>query len=328
MNTIEKYADRIEDGLQSIPFKNEPASLYDPCRYVLENGGKRIRPILTLLGAGICGGTIERAIPAALSIELIHNFTLVHDDIMDQADSRRGKPSIHKKWNEATAILAGDELFVQACSLLSDYLSDPSISELRFKKLYDTFINSIHTVCEGQALDMDFEQRENVRTQEYLDMIRGKTATLISTSLCMGGITAGADENQLGLLENIGLSAGMAFQIQDDLLDVVADPEKFGKCRGGDIRKGKKTFLTLHALEQSNKTEKNKLRQILKNQAVSENEIDQVIHLYQKYGVVEVARKKVSSYYQIAMNSLNKFGDSSYKQDLFKLLNFLKDREY
>ncbi|MEX2368456.1 MAG: polyprenyl synthetase family protein, partial [Balneolaceae bacterium] len=145
MNTIEKYADRIEDGLQSIPFKKEPASLYDPCRYVLKNGGKRIRPILTLLGAGICGGNIEHSIPAALSVELVHNFTLVHDDIMDQADSRRGKPSIHKKWNEATAILAGDELFVQACSLLSGYLSDPSVSEPRFKKLYDTFLNSIHT---------------------------------------------------------------------------------------------------------------------------------------------------------------------------------------
>lgn len=328
MKIIEKYANRIEKGLQDIPFKKKPASLYDPCRYVLHNGGKRIRPIFTLLGAGICGGRIDRAMSAALAIEMVHNFTLVHDDIMDRADSRRGNPTIHVKWNEATAILTGDELFVQACRLLSGYLSDSSISNNQFKKLYDTFFNSIQTVCEGQALDMEFEQREKVNTQDYLEMIRDKTATLISASLCMGGITAGANEQQIRLLKNIGLSTGLAFQIQDDLLDVVADPEKFGKSKGGDIGKGKKTFLTLHALEKSNETEKDHLVEILKSKSVTDDELDLVIQLYHKYGIIDSASDKMNFYYQSAINSLNKFGDSKYKQDLFELLNFLKKREY
>lgn len=328
MNIIEKYAVRIEHGLKDLPFKTEPTSLYNPCRYILENGGKRIRPILTLLGAGLCGGTADRALPAALSVELVHNFTLVHDDIMDQADTRRGRPSIHTKWNEATAILAGDELFVQACRILSEYISDPSFSKDQLKDLYTTFFDSIHRVCEGQALDMEFEQRKNLTTEDYLDMVRSKTAYLISASLCMGGITAGADEHQLKLLEEIGLSAGIAFQVQDDLLDVVADPEKFGKIKGGDVREGKKTFLTLLALEQCNTSDKNRLQYILESRSISDNELNEVIQLYQKYGVVDAAQEKMDVFYQSAINSLNKFGDSIYKQDLFQLLKFLKNREY
>lgn len=323
MEFLAHYTSFIENELQQLDLPDTPRSLYEPQRYILSNGGKRIRPIFTLIGCGMCGGEYKEALPAALAVELVHNFTLLHDDIMDQAESRRGKPSVHKKWNEATAILAGDAMFIQSLFQLQKL---PDSAD--HKKITRLFLEGVNTVCEGQALDMEFEQRFDVKTEEYLDMIAGKTGALISTSLQMGGLVAGATSAQLRLLDVIGRSAGLAFQVQDDWLDVVADPEKFGKEPAGDVREGKKTFLMLKTLERCNEVEKDWLIHCLKDKPLNEENVAKVVELIKNYGVTNEARSLVGSYYKKARKALQKFDDSNYKRDLQQLLIYLENREY
>lgn len=322
MNFLKHYASIIESGLQELTFPETPKTLYDPQRYILKNGGKRIRPIITLMGCGLCGGNIKKALPAALAVEMVHNFTLIHDDIMDKADSRRGLDTVHVKWNESSAILSGDGIFVQALLLLQN-LPD----SVNHKKIMSVFLEGINTVCEGQALDMEFEKRQDVTTREYLNMISGKTGALMSASLQMGGLVAGAGTSELNALKTFGESVGIAFQIQDDWLDVVADPDTFGKKRAGDIYKGKKTFLMLNTLERCNNEEKKWLTECLEKRPLEKNEVDLILELYHTYGVIELTKNKMNEYYQKAEKALNLFGDSNYKQDLLNLITYLKNRE-
>lgn len=328
MNIINKYVPLINKHLQEIPFGDEPASLYDPCRYILENGGKRIRPILTLISAGLCGSDINHALPAALSMELIHNFTLVHDDIMDDADSRRGNPSIHRKWNKSTAILAGDLLYAEAFNQLLYYADDPDIDKKQFFSLYQTLLKSIRIVCEGQAMDMDYESADTVTTDQYLKMVEGKTSALLSGSLAMGGIIGSGNDKQMDSLRKLGLELGLAFQIQDDLLDVVADPDKFGKIKGGDIREGKKTYLLLLAFERCNESQRNELHRLIHQKQMTNSDVEKTIALFEKTETIHLTEKKVSEYYQNVFNHLDTFDDSEYKVELVSLLNFLKHRDY
>ncbi|MEX2602337.1 MAG: polyprenyl synthetase family protein [Balneolaceae bacterium] len=328
-NIIHKYRGLIEEGLQALPFQKKPDSLYKPCRYILENGGKRIRPVLTLITCGLCRGELAQAVDAAIAIELTHNFTLVHDDIMDQAESRRGKTSIHVKWDDSTAILAGDELFVQACRQLTRYSADSSYTPEQIHLLYSTFFESVHTVCEGQAFDMEYGKRATViTTKEYLEMIRGKTVALLRGSMIMGGIVADAEEEELHRLGEIADSVGLAFQIQDDVLDLIADPDKFGKQRGGDIREGKMTYPMLLGLERGNETDRNQLLEVMKSSDVTDSDIDQTIDLLNRYSVIKSVREVIDSYYQTAFRVINRFGDSVYKEDLINLIHFLKNRDY
>jgi len=213
LDFLKTYASKIESGLQNIGLPAAPETLYEPQRYMLSSSGKRIRPILVLMGCGLCGKSVERALPAALAVELVHNFTLMHDDIMDQAESRRGLQSVHIKWDTATAILAGDGMFVQALQQLQ-HVPDT----VDFKAIQKEFLSGINRVCEGQAMDMEFEERDDVTTGEYINMIAGKTAALISASLKMGGMAAEASGENVEQLEIIGHSLGLAFQVQDDLL--------------------------------------------------------------------------------------------------------------
>jgi geranylgeranyl diphosphate synthase, type II len=319
---LKPYSALIEKNLQSLPLPASPSALYEPQRYILSSGGKRVRPVLVLMSCGICGSDINKALPAALAVELLHNFTLIHDDIMDQAGSRRGNPSVHTKWDEATAILAGDGMFVQ--SLLQ--LQNLSV-EIDHKKVSEIFLNGINTVCEGQALDMEFENRKDVSGKEYLKMIGGKTAALLSASMQIGGVCAGAGDEDLKKLDIIGTSLGLAFQIQDDWLDVVADPEKFGKRKAGDIYEGKKTFLMLSALENCGADDRDKLLSYLEQLPLTSKQVDEVIGIYEKCGVSEDAKSTIKTYYSEAEKTLNEFADSNYKQDLFNLINFLKYRE-
>jgi geranylgeranyl diphosphate synthase type II len=328
LNIIEKYVPLIEKHIQQIPLGETPASLYDPCRYILGNGGKRIRPVLTLLGAGLCGGSVERAIPAALSVELIHNFTLVHDDIMDEADSRRGKPSIHKKWNKPAAILAGDLLYAEAFRQLLTYAEDGSITKSDFSNLIETLLHSIQTVCEGQAMDMEFETIDDVTTDQYLTMIEGKTSALISGALVMGAIVEAASRKQVVSLKELGKELGMAFQIQDDLLDVIADPEKFGKTKAGDIREGKKTYLLLLAQERCNEIQRNELHRLIASKQMSDSDVDRVIAIFEETDAIRLTQQKVNKYYQNVSVLLEPFDDSVYKEDLVSLMNFLKNRDF
>jgi len=320
---LHHYVEAVEKELAQYPLPEKPASLYDPQRYILKIGGKRIRPVFTLLSCGLCGGNYKNALPAALATELLHNFTLMHDDIMDQAQSRRGEPAVHIKWNLSTAILAGDGLFTQ--SMLSLQNLPDSVNH---KKISGIFLQAVNHVCEGQALDMEFETREEVSSEEYLEMISGKTGALISASMEMGGIVAGADQKTLLLLRELGGALGYAFQIQDDWLDVVADPDKFGKKVAGDIVEGKKTFLMTLLLESCNKVEKMWLLHCLNKKPLDNASVNKVIALYKNYGILETTELRIDGYYSRAEKILEKFGESEFKRDLNKLIKTLKTREY
>jgi len=322
LDFLAPYATLFEKQLQNLHFPSKPESLYRPQRYILKNGGKRFRPILSLISCGICGSDPEKAMPAALAVELLHNFTLIHDDIMDQADSRRGSASVHKKWDEATAILSGDSMFTY--SLLQLQNISASVDH---KKISDLFLKAINSVCEGQAMDMEFESRSDVSVEEYHQMIEGKTGALIGAAMQMGGMCGHADQDQLEKLSLIGHSLGLAFQIQDDWLDVYGDPEKFGKKKAGDIREGKKTLLMLSALKRCSDTERNVILGYIKNKPLSESEVEDVIQVFESQGIEADTKDNYLQHYSRAENALQEFGDSNYKQDLQHLINFLKNRE-
>ncbi len=317
----------LESAFTSISIPDEPASLYDPVRYTMDFGGKRFRPRLVLLTAGLCGGELEEALPVALAVEMLHNFTLIHDDIMDNANTRRGKPSVHKKWDKPTAILSGDVLFALAMKQLNEYGNgEPEFLQTR-ARLMSRFLDVIQTVCDGQALDMEFQSRDDVTTEEYLAMIRAKTAALIRCSMEMGAIVAGADDQMLRKCADIGNHTGLAFQIQDDLLDAVGDSGKFGKKVGGDIIEGKKTYLSILALERADDTDRNVLKQILGNSKTGESEILRVIRIYHDLGVIDSAAKAVTRHYQSARQQLELFEESDFRNEINVLLDKLKVRD-
>lgn len=323
MNFLKPYISLIEGGIRELDFPETPQTLYEPQTYILNNPGKRVRPILTMLGCGLCGEKIETSLPAALAVELLHNFTLIHDDIMDQAKSRRGEPTVHIKWDLPTAILSGDGMFVRAFQELQN-LSE----RVDFRWIHRIFVEGINKVCEGQALDMEFEKRREVSADEYMEMIMGKTAALTALSLQMGGVVAKASEAEVEKLGLIGESLGVAFQVQDDYLDVFADQEKFGKKRGGDIFEGKKTFLMVSTLDRCDPEEKEWLTTTLASRPLSEKSVNRVMELYEKYEMAVSARKLLEHHYQKALKTLETFDESKYKEDLRNLINFLKNREY
>jgi len=317
------YVRRVNKALQQLQLPDTPSTLYEPQHYMLRNGGKRIRPVLTLMACGMCGADRYKAMPAALAVELLHNFTLIHDDIMDQAESRRGKSSVHKKWNESIAILAGDSMYTRALMLLDDL--DENID---YRKISSIFLEGVNAVCEGQALDLEFETRQLVTMDEYMTMIGGKTGALLEASLQMGGVAAGCSDQQLASLKNTGRNLGFAFQIQDDLLDVVADPEKFGKRTGGDIYECKKTYLMILALTLSNKEQKNWLMDCLSSKPLSSDKVEKVVELYTELGVIDATHRKVEQLYDEALKSVEIFGESEDKRDLIELIKTLKKRDH
>ncbi|MDX1619106.1 MAG: polyprenyl synthetase family protein [Balneolaceae bacterium] len=320
--------DLIQQGLDQLNLPDTPGLLYDPVRYTLELSGKRVRPYFTLLGCGMCGGNVRESIPAALSMELLHNFTLLHDDIMDAAETRRGKPSVFKKWDPSTAILSGDVMFTCAFEQLQYYGTDDRYAKQQYAAIIDIFLDSAKRVCEGQAYDLEFEQRDRVTVEEYLEMVKGKTAALISGSLMLGGAVAGADNQALKQLNDLGTAAGSAFQIQDDLLDLFADPSKFGKTPGGDIMEGKKTYLSILALQRGNKRQRNELREILGVKDATEEEIRRVVSIYKELGVVDETREKIAHLYGRAEDLMERFPSTEYREELLNYLLKLKNREF
>lgn len=324
----QQLSELIEQKLSELNLPQRPVLLYDPVRYTLDLPGKRVRPFLTLTGCGLVGGIIEEALPAAIALELLHNFTLLHDDIMDGADTRRGEPSVFKKWDASTAILSGDAMYAKAFKQLQYYGRNDTYSKKQYADILDIFLDSAERVCEGQAYDLDFEQKEEVSLDEYLQMINGKTAALISGSLAMGGAVAGADQQIIEQLRTVGKKAGIAFQIQDDLLDAIADPEKFGKQQGGDVIEGKKTYLTLLTLQRCDAQQKKMLLDILARHETSTDDIATVIGLYKQLGVISTTRDVIRQYYTEAMEHLDTFAPSEYKNEIKTLLNRLISREY
>lgn len=318
----------IEERLADLNLPEQPSLLYDPVRYTLSLTGKRVRPYLTLIGAGLCEADTDEALPAAISIELLHNFTLLHDDIMDCAEKRRGEPSVYKKWDSNTAILSGDAMYAKAFKQLQYYGESDSYTKEQYKTILDIFLDSAERVCEGQAFDLMFEDEPDVSIEAYLKMIEGKTAALISGALTMGGAVAGATENTLNELRFIGRKAGVAFQIQDDLLDAIADPDKFGKKRGGDIIEGKKTYLTLLALERCNNDQKKKLINILADPHCGSEGVDHIIRLYKQLNVLGDTKKAVQYHYQEALEHLDQFDNTKYKNEIISFFNRLISREF
>lgn len=323
MKFLSPYLESIEHAIQDLQLPESPASLYEPQSYMLGNGGKRLRPILGLMACGICGNDRYEAMPAALAVELIHNFTLIHDDIMDQAMNRRGQPSVHIKWNTSVAILSGDSMYTRAMMLLNELDEDAD-----YRKVINLFLEGINKVCEGQALDMEYEQRKVVTLADYMKMIGGKTGALLETSLQMGGIIAGCSSEQQQHLKQVGTNLGYAFQIQDDLLDVIADPDKFGKRVAGDIYESKKTYLMILAIERCNKEQKKWLMDCLQAKPLHQRDVEMIIELYEELGVITSAKQKIDQLYSNAEKSLEIFGDSEDKRDLIQLIKTLKKRDH
>lgn len=272
--------------------RSKPENLYLPVLYAMQDGGKRIRPLLLLTGFSMLGKEVESALPAALAIEIFHNFTLLHDDIMDNAEMRRNRPTVYKKFDVNSAILSGD-----AMSFLSyNYILDNQTKETL--KVVSLFTKTAIEVCEGQQLDMDFEHRNDVAEEEYLEMIRLKTAVLLACSLKAGSLIAGADGKTSALLYELGINLGMAFQLQDDLLDTFGTQETFGKKIGGDITANKKTFLVINALKSGTSEQKNELLDWLKNENADQTlKIKEVTRLFVETGSKKTTELKINEYF-------------------------------
>ncbi|MDP2339142.1 MAG: polyprenyl synthetase family protein [Bacteroidota bacterium] len=302
----------------------EPKNLYEPVGYALSMGGKRLRPVMVLLAFNLFDDTVEKAFPAALAIEVFHNFTLLHDDIMDQAEMRRNSQTVYKKYNENIAILSGDAMSIMAYNyLLKTRSTDPA-------PLIRLFSQTALEVCEGQQLDMDFETRMDVSIQEYLNMIRLKTAVLLACSIKMGAMTANAPEKTADLLYVFGLNLGIAFQLQDDLLDVFADQDKFGKKIGGDIIANKKTFLLLKALELSDDNTKKLIQDwITKKEFDADEKIIAMTNIYNKLNISDITKRHIDEFYQSALNVWEEIAlDRETKSELLHLASLIMKRDH
>lgn len=321
MEELQKYTARIERELGKDIFPAEPKELYDPLRYFLEIGGKRVRPILTLLATELFGEDSEKALPQALAIEVFHNFTLIHDDIMDDAPTRRGKTTVHEKWDNNIAILSGDVLLIKAYQLLA------KIDSNKLPEALELFNTTSVQVCEGQQMDMNFETRMDVSIQEYIEMIRLKTSVLLGAALEMGAIVAGATKEDRKHLYNFGQYVGIAFQIQDDILDLYADPEKFGKMVGGDVASNKKTLLHLTAVAHATAEQLQILRQLQKEDNLN-LKISRTKELFDHLQIREKCRETMLEYQSKAMKALNQINvPDTQKKTLIALSDFLLNRQ-
>lgn len=313
---------RIDARLNELDLPAEPTSLYDPIRYTIALGGKRIRPQLVVLSCGLQDADPLAALDAAIAVELLHTFTLIHDDIMDNADTRRGKPTVYRKWNANVAILSGDALFAVAIRQLAGYAKYPF-----YGALMDRFLEGTQLVCEGQAMDMDFESRTDVTLPEYLRMIERKTSVLLQVGMELGAWIGKADPEIVTGTGKIGLQAGLAFQIQDDLLDATADPRIFGKKAAGDIREGKKTYLTLLLLERCDQREAQWVHTILKQKSASDSDVTRMLELYRDYGIFADTEDVIRTGYRSAGELLERFHPSESRSGIRDILTQLSTRE-
>jgi len=297
MHTTEQLQQILDNAIQNLKLPDHPKQLYDPITYIINLGGKRIRPLLVLMATELFGEDAHESVHAAMAIEIFHNFTLVHDDIMDNAPLRRGQATVHEKWSANVAILSGDVMMVEANKNLA------KVNPIFLKDVLDAFNATAQGVCEGQQLDMEFESRDDVSIEEYINMIRLKTAVLLGGALKLGAIIAGASEKDADLIYQFGENIGIAFQLQDDILDVYADPEKFGKQVGGDIIANKKTFLLLKALS---KTDSLALQGWIDNKNPDiQEKVQAVTEIYNELQIREEAEKEMAKYAALAFQNLN-----------------------
>ncbi len=304
--TLEELRAAVDSGLSGLAQNRSPGELYDSVRYVLSGGGKRLRPLLLLLSADVFGADLQEARPLALAVELLHNFSLVHDDIMDHANTRRGRETVHMLWDTNTAILCGDVLLALAIESVSQTGSDKTA------QLVQVFGAVLRELCEGQAMDTAIETRQDLKTSDYLRMIDAKTGALLSGSLEMGGIVGGADSHARLALRTAGKSIGRAFQILDDLLDLVADSQHWGKVQGGDLIEGKRTFLLLEACERATGKDLAFFERIRPGSGLDKWEIPKARERMEELGIFNAARACVRAYTQTALAQIDLLpGDTS-----------------
>ena len=317
MSTIKTYQNRIETEIEKLfSTSGNPQGLYDPINYVMNRGGKRIRPMLCLAGCGLFNAdAVENAVLPAVGLEVFHNFTLLHDDLMDNADMRRNNMTVHKKWNNNTAILSGDAMFAMAYRFIA------KAPEKVLLPVLDIFTQTALEVCEGQQYDMEFETRNDVTTEQYLEMIRLKTAVFLGGSPKIGAIIGEAKAKDVTALYDFGCNIGLAFQLQDDWLDVYGNSEEFGKSIGGDIVCNKKTFLLISALNNLNGKEKKELLLWLENKEFNrEEKIAAVKNLYEKVKISKKTREKINFFYENSLKEISKVCGS--KEILNEIVEF------
>ena len=303
MKTSKEILGIVSRYIDSLPYGRQPQSLYDPVKYVLSAGGKRIRPSFVLMAYNIFRYDVETALPAAAALETYHNYTLLHDDLMDNADMRRGRPTVHKKWDANTAILSGDTMLSLA------YLHLAKVDSRYLKPALDLFTETALEVSEGQQFDMEFETRHDVTEDEYIEMIRLKTSVLLACALKMGALLGGASGEDADLLYRFGEKVGLAFQLQDDYLDVYGDPEVFGKAIGGDIVSNKKTYMLINAWNLAGESDRAELlRWIEAEDFVRKEKVEAVTAIYNRLGIDRLAEKKISEYFDESRQYLSRVG--------------------
>ena len=301
MRTSDELLKMVNDYIEDATITRQPTSLYDPIKYVLSIGGKRIRPVLLLLTYNMYRDDIERVMPTAVGLETYHNYTLLHDDLMDKADMRRGMPTVHRKWDDNTAILSGDSMLVVAFQRVAQCPAE------NLQDILSLFTMTALEIGEGQQYDMDFENRMDVTEDEYIEMIRLKTSVLLACAVEMGAIMAGASDEDAKNLYAFGEKLGLAFQLQDDLLDVYGDPKVFGKAIGGDITSNKKTYMLINAILRANNEQREELiKWITTDNFDKEEKIKAVTKLYNKIGIRQLCEKKINDYFAEALTYLEK----------------------
>ncbi len=300
MKTLAEIQLTVEKEIDKLLWDKEPNGLYDPIAYILNMGGKRVRPALVLLATDMFEENTAYAIAPALALEMFHNFTLLHDDVMDKADVRRGKPTVHKKWSESVAILSGDQMLIEAYKMLGRTPQD------KFVSIFNVFSGMATEICEGQQYDMDFEQRADVSVDEYINMIRLKTSVLLGTALKVGAIIANASERDQESVYDFGVNLGLAFQLKDDYLDVYGNPETFGKAIGGDILCNKKTYMLITAMQDAKGETKETLDRWLNERSSrkAKAKVAAVTQIYNELGVKEKCQELIAHYHNLAMENL------------------------
>ncbi|MDX2189484.1 MAG: polyprenyl synthetase family protein [Bacteroidota bacterium] len=313
----------INQEINSIDYNRKPERLYEPINYFMGLGGKRMRPVLSILSCYLFNNDFEKAVKPSLALELFHNFTLIHDDIMDNAPLRRGMPTVHEKWNVNVAILSGDVTLIKAYEML-EYIAP----DIRLE-IFKLFNHTAKEVCEGQQFDMDFEQRSDVSIDEYIKMISLKTAVLLGLSMYMGARIGGASTDEAQLMYDIAKNMGISFQIKDDYLDVFGEAEKVGKFVGGDIVSGKKTFLLIKAYELADANQKNELNRLLNDQNIEKvSKVNAVLNIYNQLNIKDISYGATISYFDKAIFSLNQLNvDHSKKQFVIQYFKDLLGRE-
>lgn len=309
----EELLKMVNEALEQLPYDRKPASLYDPIRYVLSLGGKRIRPVLMLMAYNLWKDDPERIMMQALGLETYHNFTLLHDDVMDNADMRRGHETVHKKWNANQAILSGDTMLLQAFERIESCEAD------KLQEVFKVFLVTAYEIGEGQQFDVEFETRNDVTEEEYIEMIRLKTSVLLACAVKIGAILAGASKEDADSIYKFGEQIGLAFQLQDDLLDVYGDPKVFGKNIGGDITSNKKTYMLINAVNRANAKQREELMRWIDAKTFDrEEKVKAVTRLYDEIGIRQLCEQKMEACYEIGLEHLAKVSVSDERKAILK----------